>query len=198
MYIAGIDEAGRGPILGPMAIAGVKIDREEEGNFKRIGVKDSKKLTRKRREKLYPLILEMAEAKIIMVEPKEIDSRSLTDIEAEKFAFLARGLSADLTYVDCVGAISFSSLLNDILEDMALVVSHKGDVLYPVVSAASIIAKVQRDWAIDDLAKKYGEIGSGYPADKRTIDFLRGYLEENGCLPECARKRWRVDLDPFK
>ncbi len=192
MHISGIDEAGRGPILGPMVIAGVKIDKELEIKLREIGVKDSKKLTRKRREKLYPLILKMGEVKTIRVDPEEIDSRSLTEIEAEKIVQLARELNGDLTYVDCVGALSFSSLLNDVIGDMMLVVSHKADVLYPVVSAASIVAKVQRDWAVDGLAEKYGEIGSGYPADKRTINFLRGYVKENGCLPECARKRWKV------
>jgi ribonuclease HII len=194
MHITGIDEAGRGPILGPMAIVGFKIDKNMEDRLKDLGVRDSKELKRKRREKLYPLILEMGEIKTIMVEPEEIDSRCLTDIEAEKFAEVARELNGDLTYVDCVGAISFSSLLNDALRGLMLVVSHKADVLYPVVSAASIVAKVERDRAIDELAEEYGDIGSGYPADRRTINFLKKYVKENGCLPECARKRWRVKL----
>jgi ribonuclease HII len=71
-----------------------------------------------------------------------------------------------------------------------IVSEHKADRNYPVVSAASIIAKVERDGEVAKLAEKYGDVGSGYPSDEKTIDFLELCIEL-GDYPECVRRSWR-------
>ena len=71
-----------------------------------------------------------------------------------------------------------------------LISKHKADDLFPIVSAASIIAKDKRDSLIEEIKKKYGDFGSGYPSDKRTIDFLREWIRKNKKVPPFARKTW--------
>ena len=79
--------------------------------------------------------------------------------------------------------------------EVQIISEHKADQKYPIVSAASILAKVARDSHVSDLAKTYENMGSGYPSDSRTIDFLERYILENGTLPNCARKSWKTSKD---
>ena len=73
-----------------------------------------------------------------------------------------------------------------------IVSEHHADITYPVVSAASIVAKVTRDREITKLAKKFGEIGSGYPSDPITIAYLSSYIDEHRLPPPIARKSWKT------
>jgi ribonuclease HII len=72
-----------------------------------------------------------------------------------------------------------------------IISEHKADKKYPIVSAASIIAKVERDKAIKEIEEKYGEVGCGYPTDPKTIKFLEKYLKKYGKYPEFVRKSWK-------
>jgi ribonuclease HII len=81
-----------------------------------------------------------------------------------------------------------ASELETITPDVKVVAEHKADDRYPIVSAASIVAKVERDRAIQDIKKEYKDIGSGYPSDPKTIKFLKTIPP--GELPDFIRRSW--------
>ncbi len=197
--IAGIDEAGRGAVIGPMIIAGVSIPREKENELVKMGVKDSKLLTPKAREKLARKIEKTAKDIIVIeVAPCKIDNYrkqgiSLNKMEAMKFAEALNFLRPSTAYIDGpdINLRKFQGFVSKMLAEPAeLVVEHFADSKYPVVSAASIIAKVERDQRIEKLASRYGEIGSGYSSDPVTQVWLSQWLEGANKFPECVRRTW--------
>ena len=165
-----------------------------------IGVKDSKKLSAKRRSILARLIKESCSSfKVIVVLPEEIDQReekriTLNKLEELKMAEIIRELKPDSIYIDAVDVNearfkqSILNLLN--YRPKEIISKHKADDLFPIVSAASIIAKDKRDTLIEELKEKYGDLGSGYPSDLRTTDFLRKWIRQNQKIPPFARKTW--------
>ncbi len=208
MLVGGVDEAGRGPVIGPMVVAGVLVRESSIIRLKEAGVTDSKKLTSLRRERLAKLIFDVAE-KVFFVEvaPSEIDDairsgKGLNELEACKMAEIINVLKPDVAYIDAADTYpcKFESRVRRYLTcNTKLVVEHKADEKYTVVGAASIIAKVIRDMKIEEL-RVYGDVGSGYSQDPRTITFLRCWLNENGCLPPFARHTWKTArrlLDEF-
>jgi len=191
--IAGIDEAGRGPVLGPMVVAGVAVASDEA--LVRINVRDSKCLSPSRREQLAKKIGAIAKSEIIVVPAETIDSRceSLNDVEARLFAQLIERLKPTVVYADAVGPEeSFSrKILSHLSYTPSVIAEHNADSRYPVVSAASILAKVRRDEGIRQIEGEIGEpIGSGYPADPITKKFLAGYVAKHNALPPHTRKSW--------
>jgi ribonuclease HII len=103
-------------------------------------------------------------------------------------------LKPDEAYVDAADVLEqrFGSHISECLRFKTKVVSeHKADRTYPVVSAASIIAKVERDAEITKLKVKYGDFGTGYLTDDKTMVFLKRLLEKNGDYPSCIRKSWK-------
>ena len=196
----GIDEAGRGPVIGSLFVAGV-LNFEGLGV---LGVRDSKKLSSKRREQLAKLIENATEVQVVELTAKEIDERrksqSMNEITVDLFARIIELLHPDRVYVDAadVNPERFASNLRkkcSIRErDIEIISEFKADVNYPVVSAASIVAKVHRDRSIRELATEIGtEIGSGYPADPRTIQFLNRLLkEQKDNIPDCVRQSWKT------
>ncbi len=194
--ICGVDEAGRGPVIGPLVVAGICGD---ERVIASLGVKDSKKLSAKRREKLAEEIKKVASKIIVIrVEPEEIDAlrekMTLNDIEVELFARVISQLNGDKVYVDAadVNEDRFAEEIKKRLgKDVEIISEHKADSKYPMVSAASIIAKVERDRIINELKKELGEFGSGYPADERTKRFLEEYVRGHNELPPHTRHSWK-------
>ncbi|RLG21078.1 ribonuclease HII [Candidatus Micrarchaeota archaeon] len=192
-YILGIDEAGRGPVVGPMVIAGVLLEKASERKLKRLGVRDSKMLSPARRRELRKKILDEAvEFHCISISPHRIDSRkvSLNELEAQVIAELLKKFRhrIDHIYIDLPdpSAESFINRIKKYIDVKSKITAeHKADLKYPVVGAASIIAKTERDKRIKEYEKKYGKIGSGYPSDPRTIKFLK----KNINLP-IIRKSW--------
>ncbi len=205
MFIAGIDEAGRGPAIGPMVLAITLIRKEDEEKLKKIGVKDSKMLSKKQRNEQEGQIKEVVhEYGTVQISPQEIDTlrdrKSLNEIEAMRIGLLLNNLKQkpDVVYVDCPDVIqkNFEKRIRKYIDFECTIVSeHKADVNYPVVSAASILAKTERDREIEKLAKIHGKIGSGYPHDPDTIRFLKEWLEKNNSLPDFARKSWQTTKD---
>ncbi|MEM3532498.1 MAG: ribonuclease HII [Candidatus Methanomethyliaceae archaeon] len=194
--VAGIDEAGRGPVIGPMVIAGVLIEDERVHVLYDLGVRDSKRLTTKRREKLYPEILkEVKSYHVEVVDAKVIDlergRKNLNVIELEGMAKIISKLRPDLVQV---GSIEFKTerfrdkLLRRV-EVPEIVSAHHAEDLFPAVAAASIIAKVTRDRLVAKLREIYGDFGSGYPSDPKTVEFLR-HVINRGELPEFVRSSW--------
>lgn len=194
--VAGIDEAGRGPVIGPMVIAGVLIEDERVHVLYDLGVRDSKRLTLQRREKLYPEILkEVKSYHVEVVDAKVIDlergRKNLNVIELEGMAKIISKLRPDLVQV---GSIEFKTerfrdkLLRRV-EVPEIVSAHHAEDLFPAVAAASIIAKVTRDRLVAKLREIYGDFGSGYPSDPKTVEFLR-HVINRGELPEFVRSSW--------
>jgi len=195
MKVLGIDEAGRGPVIGPLIIAGVMIEDGEEDKIN--GVKDSKLLSHKKRIELDKKIRENAEFIIIEVPPKEIDEALESDtlnlnwLEAHKQAEIINALNPDKAIIDCPSpnCKAYEKYLRDLLTNKGtkLVVEHKADVNYPTCSAASIIAKVRREDVMDDIKSMYGDTGPGYPAHATTQKFIEENWDKH---PEIFRKSW--------
>ena len=193
----GVDEAGRGPAMGPLVVGTVYVDSDQ--HLREIGVKDSKKLTPKARERLYDEITSSADHwATVVISAEEIDEQrkniSLNDIEMNMFAEAAKKWSVDRIFVDCpdINESSFSNRLSILLGNRAEVIAkHKADDIYPVVSAASIIAKVTRDRMMSDIQEEFEvNIGSGYPSDHYTMDFIRDWVAKNGKAPPHVRTSW--------
>ncbi|MEK6957562.1 MAG: ribonuclease HII [archaeon] len=202
MLIAGIDEAGRGPCLGPMVMAVALIKKDDEEKLVGLGVNDSKLLSAKERERQFPEIKKiLLENECIHISPKEIDEyrlhKSLNELEAMHAARLLNALKQkpDVVYVDSPDIVmeEFAKRIRKYISFKTKIISeHKADLNYPIVSAASIIAKVERDGAIKKLALEFGEIGSGYPGDEVTIRFLKNYLLQHSVMPKFARQSWQT------
>ena len=197
--IAGIDEAGRGPVIGPLVIAGVVIDTSQLDVLKEWGVKDSKQLTPKRREELEQCISQLAQfVEVLEIPAREIDTerqkkRSLNVLEAEWMANVLNRLSYDIAYVDAsdVNAERYGSMiLAHLIKPRKVVSEHKADSSHLVVSAASIVAKVRRDQRIHEFHQVYGDFGSGYPHDPKTRQFLVDWIKTYGSYPDIVRKSW--------
>lgn len=195
--ICGVDEAGKGSVLGPMVVAAVGVPAEE--SLADLGVKDSKLLSEKERERLYPLIRKRCKIATVRLDAQDIDrvrlEMTLNAAVARAHAQVITKLSPACAYVDAcdVNIFRYAEMVRSHLGSPCEIVSeHHADEKYLVVSAASIIAKVTRDRAISALAKKYGEIGSGYPSDPVTIRYLSSYIDEHRTPPPIARKSWKT------
>jgi ribonuclease HII len=194
----GIDEAGRGPVIGPLVISGVLIEDEKQDKLKDIGVRDSKLLKPEQRSALFSKIQDLAvDDKIIIIEPKEIDdalnsdSLNLNWLEAIKTAELINDLHPEKVYLDCPSP-NKSAYVNYVREhlvnkDVEIIAEHKAESKFPVVAAASILSKVTRDEEIKKLEKKYGKIGPGYQSNPITQEFIKGNWDKH---PEIFRKTW--------
>lgn len=199
--LAGVEEAGRGPIIGPMVMCICTIDASEEFQLKSLGVKDSKLLTPEQRERLFPIIKSMTKSKIVIIPPKEIDeaveskTMNLNWLEAQTTARLIGTMRPDKAILDCpsnnIKAYTdyVRRHLPEKLKGMDILSEHKADVNHPIVSAASILAKVTRDREIEKIQKTYNvQFGSGYPSDPRTVEFVR----DNWQLYPFFRKSWQT------
>ncbi len=197
MILCGIDEAGRGPVIGPLVICGLCADENE---LDKINVKDSKLLTPKRREFLFNLIISIVDRYVVKIIPSEkidemMKNMTINEIEELYFAEIIYELKPEIVIVDAVDVDEkrFEENLKKRLNFETKIVSkHKADRDFPIVSAASIIAKVTRDREIEKIKVELGEFGSGYPADPRTINFLKEYYIKNGSLPKYVRKSWKT------
>ena len=221
-FIVGIDEAGRGPVLGPMVVGGVAVT--DDGPLRKMGVRDSKLLTPQRREELEVKIKACTSYELVYLEAEDLDAlrtqMNLNRIEARLFASVLKALITDhlvklqddpspapfqtIAYLDAADSNAQAyarevrnrlavATANDPLPPLEIISEHKADTRYPVVAAASILAKVARDRAIAELAEKVGDdIGSGYPSDTVTQDFIKRYWRDNGRLPPGTRRSWKT------
>lgn len=209
MIIAGIDEAGKGPVIGPMCIGGVKIDESKAHILKVLGVADSKKLTPKKREQLAAQIKKHADGFFVLeVSPTQIDElrkiMSMNEIMVVCFSKVLEKLKPDKVYADAadVKAERFSENLRSQYaksspahaKKIEIISMHQADAIYPVVSAASILAKVRRDELIEELKKEWkADFGSGYPSDPKTRAFLLEWAREHdGKFPDIVRQSWQT------
>ncbi len=202
LRIIGIDEAGRGSVFGPLVIAGISIDNSFD--LKALGVRDSKKLSPKMRESIFAQLMEINDIEVIVKElrPSLIDRyvmngqkhMKLNYLEAKYMSLIINSLNGDLAVVDAADTSErlFASQISSFLKrKVMLISSHHADDIYPVVSAASIIAKVNRDSTIKGIQTLYGKIGSGYPSDPITREYLRKNMGSIGKLP-FVRRSWKT------
>ncbi|UCC58720.1 MAG: ribonuclease HII [Candidatus Bathyarchaeum sp.] len=203
MLISGVDDAGRGSIIGPLAIAGISLEEKDLPKLVDLGVKDSKLLTPQKRKTLAVQIKKMAlECHTVLLSPAEIDRvvetgrklHRLNRLEAQAMARVIAVLKPDVAYVDAADVLP-DRFKEHITENLAfslkIISEHKADAKYPIVSAASIIAKVERDKVLSELQKKHGNIGCGYPTDSNTLKFLECWIKKFGSYPDFVRKSWK-------
>ncbi|MEM2869489.1 MAG: ribonuclease HII [Thermoplasmata archaeon] len=208
--LIGVDEAGRGPVLGPLVIVGVRI--RDDRTLRELGVRDSKLCTPETRRRLGAGIRRLCEDVVVRKIPaEEIDSYrdrgSLNELEAEVFADVIKALltsrlpagrapSGVRVFVDAVDTDAHQfglRVLHHLGLRIELVSEHRADVKYPVVSAASILAKLIRDEEMEKISREAGEdAGSGYPADPVTIAYIKKYFETTGTLPPHTRTSWET------
>lgn len=199
--VCGIDEAGRGPLIGPLFMAGVVIEEGQEDLLKQMGVKDSKLLTPKKREELFEKIKTVVKSyKILRVAPDEIDDAvngvdgtNLNWLEANKAVEILNELKAANAIIDCPSPNiqAYTAFIEKKLTHKTKIVcAHHADTDYVVVGAASILAKVSRDEEIAQLRKKIGaDFGSGYITDPKTKAFVESYWDK---YPEIFRHSWKT------
>lgn len=197
MEVLGIDEAGRGSVLGPLVIAGVLVPTKMDSVLERMGVKDSKKLTPQRRSVLSRKLCKMFDYQTVVISAQDIDNlrangTNLNEIETLAYQKIISKFKPEKTIVDSVDvkAERFQEKLRK-GTGMNVIAEHKADDNYIVVGAASIIAKRTRDEAIEQLNKEFrklGGVGSGYPSDPKTKKFLSNFTYDE--MPDCVRKSW--------
>jgi len=205
--IAGVDDAGRGPIIGPLVIAGVMVSNEQTKDLSAIGVKDSKLLSPQMRTRLASKIRELAlMVSIVEAQPKEIDEivlhgerlRKLNFLEAKMMAQVIAQLSPGEVYVDASDVDekrygkTIAEFLPAGLKTVRVISEHHADRNYPIVSAASIIAKVRRDEAVKVLRDEFGDFGSGYITDPKTVAFLKEWRRKHAEYPPIVRLSWKT------
>jgi len=197
MIICGVDDAGRGSVLGPLVIAGVSIERTKINYLSKIGVKDSKQLSPKTREILYKKIIAIVDDYYVTrISPKIIDEsvhkNQLNHLEAKFMAKVIAKLRPDSSYVDScdVNPARFGKEISKLANYGKIFSRHHADSRFAVVSAASIIAKVNRDREIEKLRKKY-DLGSGYPSDSKTMQFIKDWILDHNKTPKFVRKSWK-------
>ena len=201
--LCGIDEAGRGPVIGPLVSAGVVIEDGDEEKLRALGVKDSKLIAPGKRDEMFEAVKKIVKAYEIMVlTPADIDAAladpdtNLNWLEADSQAAIINKLAPEKAIVDCPSnnIEEYSSYIKKKLNvDCELVVEHKADMNHIVVGAASILAKVTRDRAIEEIKKTVGQdFGSGYPSDPLTKEFL---AENFNKYPDIFRKSWQTYKD---
>ena len=205
MNILGIDEAGRGPVIGPLIVAGIVIPEEKVAILNRMGIKDSKKLTPVRRKVLSRKLENMFEYETVEITAKDIDNLrakgvNLNEIEKIAMIKIIKSLDYDEIIIDSldIKPKRLEEEIKKVVGDVEVKAEHKADDKYSQVAAASIIAKFKRDQIIEKIKKEYrkiGEVGSGYPSDPKTKEFLKKFSYEE--MPDIVRKSWNT-VQKFK
>lgn len=197
MGVCGVDEAGRGPVIGPLVMAGVLVNGEEKKKLEELGIKDSKQHTPKQREFLALEIRKIVgNFSIQILSAQEVDDREkrdlgLNELEAEVTARILKELRPDKAILDCpsTNPNAYKKTVKELIDfDVDILAEHKADENHIEAAAASILAKVTRDTEIEILKKKIGiDFGSGYPSDPKTKAFLKDHWTTH---PEVFRKTW--------
>jgi len=206
--VIGVDEAGRGPVIGPMVVCAVLTNDQEW--LRKLGVRDSKALSPGRREELASGIRRRCQVETVILAANDIDAMrgNLTLNEIEVYVFsqailkhlIDRSPDEVITIVLDAADVNEKRFGMDIEKNLlmkigsvpSIISKHKADDLYPAVSAASIIAKVTRDQEIERIKEKYGNVGSGYPSDPRTRAWLRELFKSGKNIPSFVRMSWET------
>jgi len=197
--ICGVDEAGKGPVIGPLVVAAVKVKNAKD--IENLGVKDSKQLTPAKRNELAEIIKAEFDYAVEIIEAEVVDlyrrRNKLNELNREAFERLISKLNPNVAYVDAadVNEQRFGDQIKNSLtnkNDTDVISMHKADAKIDVVAAASIIAKETREKEIEKLKEDIGDFGSGYPSDEKTIKFLKSFFADNGKWPTGTRESWKT------
>jgi ribonuclease HII len=198
MRILGIDEAGRGCVLGPLVVGSYLATDDDELALRQAGAADSKALSAKKRlaarEKLAPL----GTARLCEITPAQIDAGNLNTLEEEAIISLVIAARPDVVFVDALGPPSGVHRVRDRLHAAVSregvrpewVIEPKADATYAVVGAASIFAKTTRDAHLDAIRERHGDLGSGYPSDPKTRAWITRWSAAGEPWPDFVRTRW--------
>lgn len=199
--VFGVDEAGRGPVLGSLFVGFVEADPSHLPD----NLRDSKDLTNEQVDSFSTTLRQHDGIRTHVIElPADIVGDSCNNVTSITVDAMTNAIANHATtragFIDACHSDpdTFKSMLEDQLpdsEDLSLTVEHEADDTYPIVMAAGILAKDARETHVTELQNKYGDIGSGYPSDQRTLDFLTEYVVENGSLPPIARESWGTSQD---
>lgn len=204
--VLGIDEAGRGPVIGDMFVACAGFEEGSEDSLKVLGVRDSKSLTPYARSILFPKVVEISRVVFVRrYSPQRIDVSNVNDLFVSAVissvkSVLNVGFKVSRVYVDALSSPKHKAkIVNGLPSSVELVYEFRADSKYPVVAAASVIAKYLRDAHVRALHEVYGDFGSGYPSDPKTIK----WLSEHAVLEApIVRKSWstlaRLGVKPLK
>ncbi|MFI5413185.1 MAG: ribonuclease HII [Candidatus Lutacidiplasmatales archaeon] len=196
--ILGVDEAGRGSLIGPLVVGGFCVAAERIDELVALGAKDSKALTPQARERVFAGLASIGTRANVVLSAAAVDraveKKGLNILEAQAFARLIRKLAPDVAYLDACDPNErrFGLRVARLAGGSTRVVArHHADRDFPVVGAASVVAKVLRDRALARLRQELGEgLGSGYPSDRKTVEFVRARLLEGGANPSWLRGSW--------
>lgn len=198
MITIGIDEAGRGPVIGPMIIAGIGIDEKTAEKFKLMGVKDSKMLSIK---KIYLLEKEITKTSdnycLVKLSSEDIDKRfdsgkNLNYLELDNMAYIANKLEGDTVIIDSPSqnTLKVKDYLQKKIRGKEIVAENYADRNHVEVSAASIIAKANREREVEHIKKELGyDFGSGYPSDPKTVNFIK-IISDNGRISQYPYRKF--------
>ena len=202
MRVLGIDEAGRGCVLGDLFIGAFCVDDPDEVVLRAAGADDSKRLSPKRRSAVRAALAAAGTADLRRVTPRQIDAGNLNTLEEEAIADLIRVHRPDAVFIDALGAPASlpacaARLLDRLPADLrpAITLEPKADATYAVVGAASVVAKTARDDALAALAAEHGPLGSGYPSDPVTRAWLVAHAATRAPWPPFVRTRWQTITD---
>lgn len=197
MRVLGIDEAGRGCVLGDLVVAGFVVDSPDEGALRTAGAADSKILTHERRLAARERLGGFGTASLRRITPSQIDAGNLNTLEEDAIVDLIVALRPELVQIDALG---HPATLPAVIRRLSgrlpagltprFVIEPRADATYAVVGAASIFAKTTRDAALDELRAANGELGSGYPSDPKTRAWLAAWSRSGRPWPAFVRTRW--------
>jgi ribonuclease HII len=202
--VAGVDDSGRGSVIGPLVIAGVAMREDRLHFLKELGVRDCKLLSPAKRKALaVKLRTLLTRYEVIEVSPSEIDKvvrrgeklRKLNYLEAKIMARIIEKIKPSIAYVDASDVLAdrFGEEVRSMVPfDVQVISKHKADRDYPIVAAASILAKVRRDEVVAELREKYGDFGSGYATDPKVKAFLINWFKRYKEFPDFVRETWRT------
>ncbi len=196
--VLGVDEAGRGAVLGPLVVAGVWAEEERLAVLAQAGARDSKQVPRSKRLALLRTLFPQWEAaRVVVIPPTAIDQENLTALELHAMRRLLEHRRPDQVVLDApVAPRALPKFLDRLAREARfprarLHAYPKADRLHPAVSAASLLAKVVRDGHMALLQQRYGPVGWGYPGEPAVRAFLARWLEEHGAPPPICRTRWK-------
>ena len=193
--VLGIDEAGRGCVLGPLVVAGFVYEGDGEAKLRAAGAQDSKRLSHANRLTARAALAALGQEHVHAIEAAVIDTTNLNVLEEEAIVAMVRATRPDRVLVDALGhPTAIPGIVERLREACGVgaewVMEPKADGTYAVVGAASIAAKTTRDAALAACAAVHGDLGTGYPSDPVTRAWLESWLQSGKPWPGFVRTRW--------
>ena len=202
MRVIGIDEAGRGCVLGDLVVGAFVADDPDDDVLRGAGAADSKSMSHKRRIAARDRLADLGTVDIRRISPTQIDAGNLNTLEEAAIVQILIDHRPDVVFLDALGHPATLPALRSRLQralpaDLrpTWTIEAKADANYPIVGAASIFAKTLRDAALAELTATFGDLGSGYPGDPKTKAWLKAWAATGAPWPPFVRTRWSTVTD---